>query len=451
MSRRIIICADGTWNTPDQRHGNTIALTNVCKIAQAIAPTDKEGKSQIVFYNQGVGTESNLKDHFLGGALGLGLTRNIISCYRFLVNNYQDGDELYLFGFSRGAYTVRSLAGLIRNCGILHKSYAELINLAYLIYRSRDKDDMPNERRAQEFRQRYSREFHPAERTSQQNSAGVNKPARTIRFIGVWDTVGSLGIPEDIINNWFDLNFFGLRPFGTTAKNSQKPDLKANQRDTFLQGSELIYSILHNRGDDSVQYNFEKPSPSTQEQIFSMLKDQGLRVPDSFNYRFHDVQLSEIVEHGYHALALDERRQDFLPTLWEKDPKHQSQILEQKWFVGSHCNVGGGEPDARLSDIPLAWMMEKAEGCGLAFDPTYRSQKIRPDAVAGSITDQLELNPLWKLPVLRKRVAKRVLFRQRNSCESVHESVEERIAKARPKYTPKNLTTTRSKAMTTGS
>lgn len=108
MARRIIICSDGTWNRPDGEKA-----TNVVKMARAIAPTDSNGMDQIVFYDAGVGT-GNLLDRVTGGAFGGGLEKNVQDGYRFLVHNFEKGDEIYLFGFSRGAYTVRSLAGLIR-------------------------------------------------------------------------------------------------------------------------------------------------------------------------------------------------------------------------------------------------------------------------------------------------------------------------------------------------
>lgn len=141
MSKRIIICADGTWNTPDEEDDGVATPTNVGKMSHAILPQAPDKKLQIVFYDEGIGTDKGQR--FLGGALGLGLSKNVIDAYRFLVNNYQDGDDLYFFGFSRGAYTVRSLAGLIRNCGILHKLHAELISRAYQIYRSQDDQDSP--------------------------------------------------------------------------------------------------------------------------------------------------------------------------------------------------------------------------------------------------------------------------------------------------------------------
>lgn len=174
--RRLIVCADGTWNTADQRVKDGVAVpTNVVRLARAALPVDATGTSQIVYYHAGVGTHWGL-DHFLGGAFGLGLSRNIVECYGFLVDNYTEGDEIFLFGFSRGAYTARSLAGLIRNSGLVAKAHADRIPEAYRLYRDRTDATAPDAERSRDFRLLYAREVR-------------------IKCIGVWDTVGALGIP----------------------------------------------------------------------------------------------------------------------------------------------------------------------------------------------------------------------------------------------------------------
>jgi uncharacterized protein (DUF2235 family) len=118
--KRLIVCCDGTWNDAD----STAEFTNVVRIARAIAPNatiDRQTVPQIVYYHSGVGTGGDLWERLLGGALGLGLSRNVRDAYAFLANNYCDGDEVFLFGFSRGAYTARSIAGLVGWAGLIHK------------------------------------------------------------------------------------------------------------------------------------------------------------------------------------------------------------------------------------------------------------------------------------------------------------------------------------------
>ncbi len=88
-------------------------------------------------------------------------------------------------------------------------------------------------------------------------------------------------------------------------------------------------------------------------------------------WTFHDTTLSRYVRNAYHAIAIDEQRRPFKPTIWVKKDDAQNQTLEQVWFAGVHCGVGGGYRDPGLSEIPLLWMAEKARSCGLAFKPDH--------------------------------------------------------------------------------
>jgi len=175
--KRIAIFSDGTWNSPQD--GGT---TNVLRMARAVKP-DVARTKQVVFYDWGVGTD---RKKLSGGLTGAGIDKNIMDCYRFLVHNYEDGDQLFFFGFSRGAYTVRSLAGFIRNCGLLRRKHARRIPEAFRLYRKRTRASGPNEPLPTRFR----RDFAVADITP-------------IEFVGAWDTVGSLGIPVPF---WGTLN-----------------------------------------------------------------------------------------------------------------------------------------------------------------------------------------------------------------------------------------------------
>lgn len=171
--KRLIICCDGTWNTPQSDH-----VTNVVHVARAISPRTESGIAQVVFYDWGVGTDDKL-DALSGGAAGKGIDKNIRDAYRFLIHNYAPGDEVWFFGFSRGAYTARSCIGLIRNCWLLHKNKASLIDKAYHIYRTKWHADAEN---ALAFRE-------------------PNCQPLDVKFLGVWDTVGALGIPIGLLNH----------------------------------------------------------------------------------------------------------------------------------------------------------------------------------------------------------------------------------------------------------
>src|ERR1700760_3586948 len=135
MPKRLVLCCDGTWNTPDQSSGGQPRPTNVTKLALAIADTDEAGREQCVFYHRGVGTSR--WEHISGGAFGVGLSGNVKDTYRFIVENFEPGDELFFFGFSRGAFTARSTAGLVRNAGILRPGNLDQLDAAYALYQPR--------------------------------------------------------------------------------------------------------------------------------------------------------------------------------------------------------------------------------------------------------------------------------------------------------------------------
>jgi len=218
--KRIVICSDGTWNKPDQSQKESKhkgiedclkeswirEASNVVKLTRAILPKDSNGIHQVVYYDPGIGTDTGPFYHIVGGVLGVGLSKNVLDCYRFIANNFSEGDELYLFGFSRGAYTVRSLAGLIQRCGILPKKNIYWANEAYEIYRLRyfesfdDVDSflfqlLSEKLKRKIFEKKYKRITEKNKECVQRFNEFNNTLKIEIRLIGVWDTVGSLGIP----------------------------------------------------------------------------------------------------------------------------------------------------------------------------------------------------------------------------------------------------------------
>lgn len=164
--KRLVVCCDGTWQDLESSYPS-----NVVKLTEAIKPIASDGTPQIVFYDAGIGTESQ---KISGGAAGVGIDRNIQDGYRFLCLNYVEGDEIYLFGFSRGAYTVRSLAGMIHCSGLLKRSYITDAAEAYELYRNRD--IKPSDPEAVKYRK-------------------VHGDRVPITLVGCFDTVGALGLP----------------------------------------------------------------------------------------------------------------------------------------------------------------------------------------------------------------------------------------------------------------
>ena len=187
-NKRLIVCCDGTWNEPDEKVDDNPAdetePTNVLKVVRGIAPVDRHKLPQVVYYDSGVGTQGFL-DRYVGGGFGRGISQNIQQAYRFIANNYHEGDELFLFGFSRGAYTVRSLAGFIGSVGLLEKAHLRRVPEAYALYRT-----PPGKR--------------PGSLPAQRLEALKPPPRRgiPIKFIGVWDTVGALGAPTPILGRF---------------------------------------------------------------------------------------------------------------------------------------------------------------------------------------------------------------------------------------------------------
>jgi uncharacterized protein (DUF2235 family) len=175
MSKNLVLCCDGTWDSADQEKVNgELCVSNVLKIAVRMKKRLANGNLQIVYYDQGVGS-GNALDKFQGGAFGDGLDGNVNDVYRFLIANYEPGDAIYLIGFSRGAYTARSIAGMIRRCGILNRESVRQYPEAKALYRSGVKSSDPA---ALKFRKDFC----------------IEDDTR-IQCIAVWDTVGALGIP----------------------------------------------------------------------------------------------------------------------------------------------------------------------------------------------------------------------------------------------------------------
>ncbi|MEO0438750.1 MAG: DUF2235 domain-containing protein [Pseudomonadota bacterium] len=265
----IVICADGTWNRPEEDLEKDHA-TNVLKIARAVKPKSGALK-QHVFYDWGLGSYHSA---VTAGVSGRGIHKNIVDGYRYIVQNYAPNDNIYLFGFSRGAYTVRALCGLINNCGIVKREDAKLIQRAWEIYKMGGNAYKPDGEGSIAFRERHSHR------------------SRKVHFVGVWDTVGSLGVP-----------------FGWLG--------------------------LLDRKDE-----------------------------------FYDTKMGNNVVHARHAVAIDEQREDFAPTLWNKV---NGVDLKQVWFSGVHSDVGGSYPPDKItntvaSDTPLAWMISEAKSRGLKFE-----------------------------------------------------------------------------------
>lgn len=303
--KRIAVFCDGTWNSADQPHPTNVRRMALMVLPAARHPAGQEEIEQVTLYFHGVGVPEGggwlerLNEKISGGAMGFGLDKRIAMAYQNLARHYEPGDEIYVFGFSRGAYTARSLVGLIRNCGLPQKADDAAVARCFAHYRNRDKETDPDTEASLKLRL----DISPWITTSGQeakwradNGYPAGHPFR-VSYLGVWDTVGALGIPS----HW-----------GLPAR--------------MLNGK----------------------------------------------YRFHNTRLSRFVKSARHAVALDEQRRSFMPTLWTNLPvlrkEEAAGDYRQEWFAGVHGAVGGGGDLVSLSAIALIWIAQGAMEQGLGID-----------------------------------------------------------------------------------
>ncbi|RDW64784.1 hypothetical protein BP6252_10435 [Coleophoma cylindrospora] len=298
--KRLVILCDGTWQNAE---GETPKPpTNIVRLARAIEPTaiikGEDGQpdrevDQVVYYQSGVGT--GVFDGIIGGAIGLGLSSKVRAAYGWLADNYVEGDTICIFGFSRGAYTARSIAGLITKMGLLSKrgmdNFLEVYNQYY---------KNPN--------------ISPSLHSDYYERNGLTPlPRGTIEVVGVFDTVG-----------------------------------------------------------------FHRPITG---------RIPGLNRFIGEEYELPNTILSDHIKYAFHALALDESRVAYKPTLFYKKKEGTQSfagtdnvspgwdgktVLKQCWFSGQHEDCGGGKNDPRLSNIALGWMVSECEEAGvLTFNASY--------------------------------------------------------------------------------
>ena len=295
MPSRIVFCADGTWDG-SPNNTNVYQMSKACLV----------NVDQMVFYDDGVGADGTPLERIVGGAFGLGLWSKVKQGYTQIAHVYDKDNAIFIFGFSRGAYTARSLAGMIAVCGLPLGGFDNgLVDAAFDAYREPDKGERA--KKLAPLTQKYNLYDAP------------------ITMVGVWDTVGALGIPAA---------FGGVDP--------------------------VLYGFL----------------------------DTGLH-PD--------------VKNAYHAVSIDERRAEFPATLWTA--KAPTTVMEQVYFAGVHCDVGGSYPEHGLADITLSWMMNKACGIampdgrpGILVDPTAWSKFQCVDPKHALDQKHESWTPLWMFP-----------------------------------------------------
>lgn len=292
--KRLAIFLDGTWN-------DTSDNTNVWRLKALCSQKSADDVQQLAYYDKGV-------DGFFGGTFGKGLGDNIVQAYEWLVDNYNPGDDIFIFGFSRGAFTARAFAGLIAKHGVLKPGAP--IGVGQLWERYKRPDDTTIWSLFEKEKKGELTNPTLEERRIMKYSQCVD-----IMMVGVWDTVGSLGVPM--------LSIPGI--------------------------SRKTLGFLHT----------------------------GLRT---------------MVLHCFHAIAIDEHRYSFNPTLWTVHQSKDGPVptfrplekCEQRWFVGAHADVGGGCRNDILAQIPLRWLMKKASLLGLEF---RNDIEIDGDFITAEVSD----------------------------------------------------------------
>jgi uncharacterized protein (DUF2235 family) len=401
--KRIVVCMDGTWQTLRQDKPTNIALIarSVSHKETVRAPDGAERHiHQMLIYSHGVGSNVGAVarrglsefianfNRINGGAFGEGLEDGIVDAYLRLCFNYEEGDEIYIFGFSRGAFAARRLAGLINTSGILSRRHVDKAWDAYTLYHNSARRDVTPEQLAEhdeaaaQFRKLYGKGGRNPDGTRTQSSE-----APPIQFLGVFDTVVQRGLGHVLAS---------MTPWGRRR------------------------------------------------------------------YRFRNKLVSENVLAARHAVAVDERRLAFPATLWEDleesnaaararpgaDPTRT--YYQQRWFVGTHGDVGGGD-GSKLSALSLKWMTEGAAEMGLRFYDSYGDDRSpAAELIEGSglaYDAPITRAPWWKAlvyPVHFPGRLRRIWTDRRNPPSSEHmdalfdPSVLRRASAdhVRPRYTP---------------
>ena len=386
MAKNIVLCSDGTGNS-----GGVGNSTNIWRLFTSIDVVGfKEKKidiEQVTFYDDGVGTDRGKLLRMLGGAFGLGLARNVRQLYLMLVKSYEPGDHIYLFGYSRGAFTVRTLAGMVRVCGILDKKYYSddrTLNKAvwnlYRAYRRNypallsepwykferifgiHRSDNVDAQRA-EWGVKVSPDLYRDYHNIDEFCDDYCVP---IRFIGVWDTVDAVGFSIDALGEFWN------------------------------------------------------------------------RV--IFRYKFPDRKLNLYIENACQALSIDDDRKAFYPQLFDQQSKLDKTRIEQVWFPGVHGNVGGGLPKQGMEHVSLNWMIRQVEAHGLVF---YQDAK---DTFRDAANENDKLYDARAGFSIYYRYGPRNIFEMtrdnRTAPAKIHISALKRIAMGTEKYAPGNIPAT---------
>jgi uncharacterized protein (DUF2235 family) len=368
---------------PDEARSNVYKLFRATRVSP---DTIVDPKHQIAFYDGGLGSRADGDGiriklwrrlyNLLAQATGLGITQNIIDCYAAIIRVWQPGDRIFLFGFSRGAYTVRCVAGVLKYCGVPTAMVCGRSGRVQPIQR-----DLKSARRiaAKAVKQVYQygscvkgdphrgRRHERARRFRAEHCSGDAETSNTAPyFIGVWDTVGTLGAGSVAL-----ILLACLYELASAAA-----------------AGALAYAFDGGFWAAFAAFGLGAPAGLY---LSACMRYQGLASLARYRMAFYDTTLHYAVRYARHAISIDENRKRFDYVPWdEREARDRGPApdgptpprLKQVWFPGCHSDIGGSYPEteSRLSDIALAWMVEEARALPTPILVDTSVLKLYPDS-----------------------------------------------------------------------
>ena len=370
--KHIVLLSDGTGNSSAK-----VFKTNVWRLFQILDLRDPT--SQIAYYDDGVGTSSFKAFAILGGVFGFGLKRNVIDIYSFCCRNYKAGDYIYCFGFSRGAFTIRIVAGMIARQGLVEyeNNEADLARFAadaYRLYRRRFTGGilkfLPFLRDIRDFAIRLWRGIW-----RQKAGAPGWTEVESIHFVGLWDTVDAYGGPIEEMTRAIDYWVWPL-----------------SMPDRFM--SAKVHKACHALALEDERDAFRPV----------IWDERYVRVTDKIAGQAKENWLVGI-NHDPRSDAA--KKEDPAPHLRKHLPAIDQRRISQVWFTGVHSDIGGGYPRDGLSFVTFDWMLDRAKAYGLRYFDEQRELLIDP-----------QINPSDKLNDSRKGLAGYYRYKPRNVLET---------------------------------
>jgi uncharacterized protein (DUF2235 family) len=375
MSKNIVLLSDGTGNSAAR-----LFRTNVWRLSQIVDL--REPGRQILYYDDGVGTSSFKLFAVLGGIFGFGLKRNVVDIYSFCSRNYQPGDRIYCFGFSRGAFTIRIIAGMLADQGLVRyqDNEAELSRFAadsYRRYRRRFKGGIDKYLAYAGFDLRDLRDAAIRQwrkLLGQRVEAPAPVEIESIHFVGIWDTVDAYGGPIEEMTRAID---YWVWPLSMPNRFMSAKVLRAchalaleEERQSF---TPVLWDQRYVRGTDSCL------GGGKTEWLFDI----------DYDPRSEAAKAAEPPPHRRESLAAIDR-----------------QRISQVWFTGVHSDIGGGYPQDGLAYVTFDWMLDRAQAYGLQYLDPQRALLIDP-----------QIDPTDKLNDSRKGLASYYRYKPRNLLE----------------------------------